>query len=199
MAAFIIVLCLIIGKQYYVHEMNEPVFQQDEKEAEKKESGHQELDENSLEKKEEDRWIMIDIYGEVSNPGVIKLAKGARMIDVIEKAGGLLETADRNQVNMARIVSDEEQIYIPKIGENIENHGTTSVHSLGTSSVGKVNINTASPNELESLDGVGKVLAERIAQYREENGLFKDITDIMKVPGIGEKKFKNIQEHIEVH
>ncbi len=143
--------------------------------------------------KDEGKFIVVDICGEVKNPGVIQLSVGSRVVDAVDLAGGLLETADRRQVNLARILNDGEQVYIPKVGEE------TNLSSTSGSQPGKININTASEEELKSLNGVGDALAKRIVEYREKNGFFKDIHEITNVSGIGEKKFENMKEQICVH
>lgn len=138
--------------------------------------------------------IIVDVCGAVRNPGIVKLKKGDRVDEAIKAAGGLLETADRKKVNLARQLQDGEQIYIPTLEENYEQN-----IGANTNVSNKININTATAKELENLNGIGKALAERIVQYRQENGLFKDIKDIMKVTGIGEKKFKQIEGEIIVY
>ncbi len=141
----------------------------------------------------ENEWIMVDICGEVLNPGVIKLKAGDRVVDAVDLAGGLLETADRKQINLARVLTDGEQIYIPKVGEEVNFAVATGNES------GKININTASEEELKSINGIGDALAKRIIEYREEHGPFKDIQEITNVSGIGEKKFDNMKEQICVN
>ena len=147
--------------------------------------------------------IMIDICGEILHPGVFRLEEGSRVIDAVTMAGGLLETADRKKVNLARIIEDGEQIYIPAIGEIIDRIDindpvdTNNSYSLQKGN-GKVNINRASQDELESLSGIGEVLAKRIIQHRAEKGLFNEIDDIMNVSGIGAKKFEDIKDKISI-
>ncbi|SHI50782.1 competence protein ComEA [Geosporobacter subterraneus DSM 17957] len=160
---------------------------------------------DSIEIKEEipklpdEQFIVIDICGAVQYAGVVKLKQGDRMIDAVEAAGGLLSTADRKQVNLARILVDGEQIYIPEVGE-VENVNSGIGVSMTTSTQsGKININTASQSELETLNGIGKVLAERILQYRNDKGRFKTIEEIKKVSGIGDKKYEGIKDHITVN
>lgn len=143
----------------------------------------------------ENSEIMVDICGAVVDPGIVVLEEGSRVVDAVTLAGGLLETVDRKKVNLARVVTDGEQIYIPQIGEELEvidSHMPNQQKDLE----GKVNINQASQRELESLNGIGQVLAERIVQYRKKNGEFTTIEDIMKVSGIGSKKFENIKDSI---
>lgn len=148
---------------------------------------------------------MIHITGEVRNTGIVEVNKGARIIDVIEKAGGLTEIADISKVNLAYIVKDAQKIYIPSIydEENIEYISTESGNNViindnieGGKSM--VNINTATQTELEQLSGIGPSTALKIINYREENGKFKSIEDIKNVPGIGDSKFSSIKDMIEV-
>lgn len=155
------------------------------------------LPEEAVETIEKD--IYVDICGAVKNPGVIKVNEGARVIDAVEIAGGLLSSADRKRVNLARVLIDGEQIYIPEIGEEPWDH-SGDIFSGESKSVqpGKVNINTASSTELQSLNGIGNVLAERIVQYRQEKGKFKRIEDLKNVSGIGEKKYEGIKDAIRV-
>ena len=141
----------------------------------------------------------------VLNPGMYELNNGSRVSDAIDAAGGLTEKADQLSVNLARQVTDGEQIVVQAYIETGE--GTSemadSLDSVppsatsGTSS-NKVNINTASVSELVSLDGVGESTAEKIIAYRQSNGSFASIEDIKKVSGIGDKKFEAIKDRITV-
>lgn len=123
------------------------------------------------------------------------MKEGERVIDVIERAGGFRENADSLQVNLSQRVHDEMVIYVPVQGENIP-VSTLLPAPAGTSNNGKININTASATELETLPGIGPQKAEAIIQYREENGPFQKAEDLMKVSGIGEKTFEKLKEHI---
>lgn len=136
----------------------------------------------------------VDIKGAVSRPGVYEVMEGERVIDVIERAGGFLENADSLQVNLSQRVHDEMVIYVPAQGETIP-VATFQPASSGTNN-GKININTASATELQSLPGIGPQKAEAIIHYREENGPFQKVEDLMKVSGIGEKTFEKLKEHI---
>lgn len=156
--------------------------------------------------------IVIHITGEVKNEGVIYLEKGARLVDAIKEAGGETKEADLSQVNLAYELQDGQKIYIPnkneKIsqyiiginGETIDSNGTnTGNESTSSSKEGaKVNINTATQNELDGLPGIGPALAQRIIDFREENGNFKSIEDIQNVKGIGDSKFDDIKDTIVV-
>lgn len=149
---------------------------------------------------EENAIIMVHITGQVYNPGLVQLESGSRVIDVVNKAGGLTSEADLDRINLARKVADEEKIYIPRIGEDIDENKEEiqTVQDSGSeegNSGGKININTASKEEIMTLPGIGEVLATRIIEYRENNK-FATIEDIKNVSGIGDKKFEGIKDLI---
>ena len=142
---------------------------------------------------ERESKVVIDIGGEVMKAGVYELTSGSRVIDILVKAGGLSEEADRDWVeinlNKAEMLRDGQKIYIPnkKITNNqFSNEQTTEMVSL----------NNASSKELEELPGIGPSLAGRIIDYREENGGFRDVNEIKLVSGIGEKMFEKIKDKI---
>lgn len=163
--------------------------------------------------------IMVYITGEVKNPGIYELEENSRIKDVIEKAGGLKETADITDINLATILQDEDKITIPskeenkqekqnteniqsnkqsKTTEKSQNTTSISTNTTGKNQNTKVNINTATQTELETLPGIGPSIASKIMSYRKENGKFKSIEEIKKVSGIGESKYANIKELIKV-
>lgn len=163
--------------------------------------------------------IMVYITGEVKNPGIYELEENSRIKDVIEKAGGLKETADITDINLATILQDEDKITIPskeenkqekqnteniqsnkqsKTTEKSQNTTSISTNTTGKNQNTKVNINTATQTELETLPGIGPSIASKIVNYRKENGKFKSIEEIKKVNGIGESKYKKIKELIKV-
>lgn len=149
---------------------------------------------------EEDK-IVIYITGEVVNQGVIELEYGSRISDAIEKAGGITETANINNVNLAYKLEDGQKIYIPNINETeveIVQEGEDGVVEDSSENEEIININNATSTELQNLQGIGETLAQNIIDYREENGRFKNIEELMNVPGIGESKFNNIKEQIKV-
>lgn len=160
---------------------------------------------NDLEKgktKVEQEKILIDVKGAVASPGVYEAYSGARVQDVVNQAGGLLDTADQKNINFAMRVVDEMVLYIPMIGE--ENQVTTEVQSsfpTGGAASGKtlVNLNTASDTDLETLPGVGPSKAAAIMEYRETNGRFRSIEELMEISGIGEKTFEKLKEYITVN
>ena len=163
--------------------------------------------------------IMVYITGEVKKPGIYELEENSRIKDVIEEAGGLKETADITDINLATILQDEDKITIPtkdkkmeekqnteriqinkqsKTTEKSQNTTSISTNTTGKNQNTKVNINTATQTELETLPGIGPSTASKIVSYRKENGKFKSIEEIKKVNGIGESKYKKIKELIKV-
>ena len=151
--------------------------------------------------------VVVHITGEVSKPGIVTLENGGRVIDAIKKAGGLLSSADENNINLAQKLFDEDKINIPRVGDDLEVDDETLISSQGISnpiqqnpsnsaSIG-VNINMASKEELKTLPGIGDVTADKILDYRETTK-FSSIEDIKNVSGIGEKKFEVIESMITI-
>src|SRR5262245_28974138 len=128
--------------------------------------------------------IIVHITGAVPRPGVYALPEGARVQDAISAAGGFLADANKSGINLARVLEDGEQIDIP-FAEGASIVIPTPGVEVITSSSELININTASQAELESLPGIGETTAQRIIAYREENGPFARIEDIVNVAGIG--------------
>ncbi|MGD6779583.1 helix-hairpin-helix domain-containing protein [Sutcliffiella horikoshii] len=145
--------------------------------------------------------VLIDIKGHVMQPGVYRMKIGDRIIDAVEKAGGFMEGADSDKVNLAALLADEMVIIVPKEGEVIDEvvqQPVTNENAPTGNSGGLVNINTASVEELTSLTGIGPSKAKAIVDYRNENGLFKKEEDIMQVTGIGQKSFEKLRNEITV-
>ena len=139
--------------------------------------------------------VFVDIKGEVKKPGVYQMKVGDRVKDALDAAGGLTAEADSQKVNLAQRVEDQMVIVVPKVGEEAEAI-PAGVTSKETSKEGKVNINTATVEELKTLKGVGEKKAEAIIEYRKKNGSFKTKEDLMKVRGIGKKLFESFEERI---
>lgn len=139
--------------------------------------------------------IFVDIKGAVKNPGVYQMEVGDRVKDALDAAGGLTGDADSQKVNLAKRLEDQMVIVVPKVGEEAEEipAGATSKEEAKE---GKVNINTATVEELKTLKGVGEKKAEAIIEYRKKNGSFQTKEDLMKVRGIGKKLFESFQERI---
>lgn len=158
------------------------------------------------EEKSDDEMIAVHITGAIKKEGVVRVKENSRIEDVIEKAGGLSEDADITNVNLAFVVEDGVKIRIPSINDEKEVEIVTENSGNGVevsdmqeeSSNGLININKATETELETLNGIGPSLALKIIEYREKNGKFKTVDDIKNVPGIGENKFNNIKDYIDV-
>lgn len=139
--------------------------------------------------------IFVDIKGAVKNPGVYQMKVGDRVKDALEAAGGLTEEADSQKVNLAKRLEDQMVIVVPKVGEEAVEIPAGETRKEATKE-GKVNINTATVEELKTLKGVGEKKAEAIIEYRKKNGSFQTKEDLMKVRGIGKKLFESFQERI---
>lgn len=141
------------------------------------------------------------ICGEVRNPGVYEIENGARIIDLLKVAGGQTENSCLEIINLARIVIDGQRIYIPsreEIGDSNSLFFTEDSDDYGFPDNGPVNINTANSKELESLPGVGPVIANNIIEYRSRNGSFKKKEELKNVTGIGEKKYEEIEKLVSI-
>lgn len=171
---------------------------------EEAQTGH--LPESSLHETTQAAVETIAVYlcGEVCNPGVYVLQAGSRLYQAVEEAGGLTANARAEAVNLARILVDSEQIYIPNISESIdqiENETQNVISSAAVSSAlsdGLLNINQASESDLMQLPGIGQVKAAAIVTYRNSNGPFSSIEEIKNVPGIKEAAFEKIKGMITV-
>ncbi len=146
--------------------------------------------------------IAVHVDGAVKTPGLYSLqAKDGdelRINDVVEAAGGLTADADVTTINLAAKVSDGEKVHIPKTGEAVVSGDATAATagSANSSQLGLVNINTADETALQTLSGIGEATAKAIVEDRTKNGPFTSIEDLMRVSGIGEKKFEKIRSHI---
>ena len=146
---------------------------------------------------EEETIIMVHISGQVYNPGLVELKSGSRVKDAVDLAGGLKKEADIDRINLAKKLVDEEKIYVPKRGEEIDLEISLNSESLTSNSNSKININTCSKEQLMELPGIGEVTASKIIDYRSANQ-FKSIEDIMNVSGIGTKKYEDLKDYIIV-
>lgn len=151
--------------------------------------------------------VVVHVIGEVNNPGVVILEEGSRIIDAINSAGGKTEETDLSKINLAYIIEDGIQIYVPRINENLNNvevisadagEGVVSNSTISENNNVKVNINTANKEKLETLPGIGESTAQKIIEYREQNGKFKTIEDIQNVSGIGTVKYNSLKDKITV-
>ena len=130
--------------------------------------------------------IYVDIVGEVVQPGVYPVEIDTRLFEVVSAAGGFTKRADQKSVNLARLVSDGEQILVLSIGDDSKEQNTNKLLSL----------NAATALELENLPGVGPKLAARIIDWRTANGGFSKIDQLLNVGGIGDKLFAGIRNMV---
>lgn len=134
--------------------------------------------------------IYVYVCGAVNVEGVYALPVGSRVYEAIEMAGGFREDAAASEMNQAEILEDATRLYIPSISEMMDHQEAND---------GKVNINKATREELMTLPGVGASKADSIIQYREKNGTFKTIEEIMQISGIKEGLFNKIKDYIKVN
>lgn len=142
--------------------------------------------------------IVVHVGGAVAEPGVRELEEGARVQDAVDAAGGFAEGAARDELNLARVLVDGEQIVVPSLEEADAAAGAASDGGGGatgaSSAGGKVNLNRATAAELDALPGVGPSTAEKIVADREANGPFRTVEDLKRVSGIGDKKFADLAD-----
>ena len=132
--------------------------------------------------------ITVHVSGQVGAPGLVEVDSAARVADAVAAAGGTTRDADLSRINLAAALQDGQQIVIPGVDE---------LGSAGAATAdGKIRINSASATELEQLPGVGPVLAARIAAYRDENGPFAVVEDLLDVSGIGEGKLETLRDSV---
>lgn len=186
---FIIAIITVVSYFYYANNKKNTI------DVITKESKLSDNNENGKNKNE----ISVYICGEINKPGVYSLLQDDRLIKLVEMAGGFTQMADMQAVNLAEKLEDEDFIKIPSVV--IDTNGTTvnatNYTEVQTSS--KININTAAKEQLESLPRIGEALAQRIIDYRESNGRFKDINELNNVSGIGDKIFEGLKDKITVH
>ena len=154
--------------------------------------------------------VVVHVTGAVSRPGVVTLPPGSRVTDAINAVGGASAEADTQQLNLARVLTDGEQIRVPRIGEVLPDPApqpggattpgarTAPGKSGDGGASGTVNINTASASELEKLPGIGPALAQRIVEYRDSHGPFASVDSLTDVPGIGKAKLEGLREQATV-
>lgn len=143
--------------------------------------------------------VYVHVLGCVANPGLYELQADARVADAIESAGGFTDQAAQESVNLAAHVSDGEQIRISSREEALQAGSSVSSaagDAAAALSSGKVNINTASAEELQTLSGIGQSTAAKIVGYRQKNGSFASIDDLKNVSGIGDKRLESLRPYI---
>lgn len=132
--------------------------------------------------------IFVHVKGAVNSPGIYKLPRGSRVNDAVMAAGGALENADVERINLAKQLEDGQELIVPSKapkGEKVDD--------------GRININTADKKALCELPGIGNETAERIIEYREQRGGFSDVSELLRVSGIGKSKLEKIKDRVKVY
>ncbi|MBA3742914.1 MAG: helix-hairpin-helix domain-containing protein [Sporichthya sp.] len=149
--------------------------------------------------------IVVDVQGKVRHPGVVRLPSGSRVLDALRAAGGARSGVSTTSLNLARQLSDGEQVVLEPAGSvaaGSARPGSASPGSAGSASVGasggQVNLNTATLADLDGLPGVGPVLAQRILDWREEHGRFSTVEELQEVPGIGPATYADLKDRVRV-
>ena len=210
----VILSIIIIAFLYYIYTKDKSTFIPSEELEVENTTEKEEV------KEEERKRIIVHVSGAVNKEGIVELEADSRISDAIDKAEGLAENADTKKINLAFKLEDGMKIYIPKIGEEeseevqestgdetskyitsssgvVDTQENESGKNIGEkTTTGKVNINTASQTELETLPGIGPATSSKIISYRKENGKFESIEEIKEVSGIGDAKYENIKELI---
>lgn len=159
-------------------------------------------------KKEQSKYIYVDISGQVKAPGVYKLKEGSRLFEAIDMAGGIVDGATLDNLNRAETLSDGQKVVVYTEEEleslNVEDSLDDYENNLddeqdnSNKSDGKININKAGLIDLQKIVGVGPAMANKIISYREENGKFNDIEELKNIKGIGEKTYENLREQVYI-
>ena len=171
------------------------------KESQKRNDKNQSNKESNIKDSNQDiDEIIVDVKGEVKNPREYKLREGSRVRDLIEKAGGLTNDANENLIHFSKVLKDEDCIVIYKKGESTENVENLNVteNTLTKNESGKVNINNADVERLKTLQGIGDSKAKLIIEYREKNGSFKNVDELLNVDGIGSKTLEKLRDNIDI-
>ncbi|MCM3549775.1 late competence protein ComEA [Niallia circulans] len=158
----------------------------------------EESEEAELEEETEDGVLVVDVKGMVASPGVYELEVGSRLFEAIEKAGGFTDSANREAVNLALRLEDEMVVYVPEEGVEEGAGPVLAVEMNETDHEDTININEATEADLLTLQGIGPSKAAAIIGYREENGPFATVEELMNVSGIGEKTFEALEPFIRV-
>lgn len=208
----VIVAIVAISSYYFIFDRKEEWLNNQEQNLKIKEEikTNDQIENNSNEQQlEKNENIIVHVSGAVNKEGIVELKNNSRIIDAIDKAGGLKDEADITNINLAYIIEDGMKIHIPSkeekestiiVESNIDSGTVEQSNEIKSNNNKKlkININTATKTDLETLPGIGESTALKIIEYRKEKGKFKLIEDIKQVNGIGENKFNKIKELITV-
>ena len=135
--------------------------------------------------------LFVHVLGQVARPGLYELSEGDRAVDAVAAAGGFTATADPGGINLARLLSDGEQLVVPAVGEVPAASGGGAG---GGGGAGKINLNSADAATLDTLPRIGPAMAQRIIDWREANGRFSSVDDLLAVAGIGQKTLDGLRD-----
>ncbi|HFU3843820.1 TPA: helix-hairpin-helix domain-containing protein [Streptococcus suis] len=163
-------------------------------------SSSERVEETSTEESEEASQLVVDVKGAVAKPGLYTLEEESRVNDAVKAAGGLTSQADPKSINLAQKLSDEAVVYVASKDENISVVASTTASSAMSQegNESKVNLNTATEADLQTISGIGAKRATDIIAYREANGGFKSVDDLNNVSGIGDKTMESIRPYVTV-
>lgn len=155
---------------------------------------------NTAEKNnEKEKFIVVDIKGAVKNPKEYTLKEGSRVRDLINEAGGILQDADENQVYYSQVLEDQQCVYIYKKGEVKEEEAqAVPGNESSVNKDGKINLNTATLEQLKTINGIGNVKAQAIINYRTSIGKFKAVDELANIDGFGSKTVEKIKNSVYV-
>ncbi|NRD25771.1 ComEA family DNA-binding protein [Frigoribacterium sp. VKM Ac-2836] len=150
--------------------------------------------------------VFVHVHGQVASPGLFELPTGARVVDVVAAAGGFTAEADQAAVNLARVLVDGEQLRVPAVGEVADDGASGEGGAAGGSAPGAgvaagggtVDLNLADEAALRTLPGVGPATAAAILSWRDDNGRFRSVDDLLGVPGIGAKTLEKLRDRVRV-
>ncbi|WP_462412279.1 helix-hairpin-helix domain-containing protein [Neobacillus sp. Marseille-QA0830] len=206
----IVFILVVIGGGYYISQQGNPDLishqtstdEENQEKAISEETISEETNQKQVETVQQPELLMVDVKGQIKQPGVYPAKAGERVIDLISRAGGFTELADQGQVNLAQHIEDEMIIYIPAKEEGtspaVAAAGGGATPAIQGQNQGKININKADASELENLPGIGPSKAAAIIEYRETNGPFKSAEDLKNISGIGDKTFEKLKDAVAV-
>jgi competence protein ComEA len=142
--------------------------------------------------------VIVDVSGAVRKPGVYRLSAGSRVEDALRRAGGATHKADLTQVNRAAKLEDGRQILVPVRAPAGEAAAATAGAAPGATPAAPLNLNTATAEQLDTLDGVGPATAQKILDYRKAHNGFGSVDELDQVPGIGPKRLAALRDHLRV-
>ncbi|HFI0177383.1 TPA: helix-hairpin-helix domain-containing protein [Streptococcus suis] len=163
-------------------------------------SSQEQSDGSSTASSEEPSQLVVDVKGAVAKPGLYTLEEGSRVNDAVDAAGGLTSQADPKSINLAQKLSDEAVVYVASKDENVSVVSNTTASSAMSQegNESKVNLNTATEADLQTISGIGAKRAADIIAYREANGGFMSVDDLNNVSGIGDKTMESIRPYVTV-